>query len=297
MSHIPVLLDDVLTGLAPQPGNTVLDGTLGRGGHAAALAARIGAKGHLVACDRDPAALEGSRALLEASGTPCTLIHSPFSCVFDQLSPEWRFDAVLLDLGVSSPQLDTPDRGFSFMQNGPLDMRMDPTCGPSAREYVAQLSETELADVIYRYGEERFSRKIAKSITERRRKAPINTTEDLATLVRQTIMGHSPIDKATRTFQALRILVNDELGELERFLDKIPSVMRPGGRLGIISFHSLEDRIVKLRFRDWKQDKIGHVLTKKPIIASEQESWRNARARSAKLRIIEFLEPEKSEDS
>ena len=287
-SHIPVLLHEVLTALAPKAGDIFLDGTLGRAGHSIAISRHLGATGRIIGVDRDPQALRESEVLLREVDTPFSLIHSSFSGCFSRLPDTLRFDAALLDLGVSSPQLDNPDRGFSFMRDGPLDMRMDPTQGQSAADVIARLPEQELADVIFRYGEERFSRQIAKRIVETRRNAPITTTSMLADVVRSVIRGYSPIDKATRTFQALRIYVNDEVGELERFLDRIGAYMKPGARLAIISFHSLEDRVVKLRFREWQDAGIAQVMTRKPIVAGEVSVAENPRARSAKLRLAVF---------
>ncbi|MHC4887429.1 MAG: 16S rRNA (cytosine(1402)-N(4))-methyltransferase RsmH, partial [Planctomycetota bacterium] len=201
-----------------------------------------------------------------------------------------RLDRVLLDLGVSSIQLDTAERGFSFRQDGPLDMRMDPSSGESAAELIQRLPEEELANLIYRYGEERLSRRVAKRIVEARRERSIKTTGELAEIVRRAIPGRSRIDKATRTFQALRIAVNDELGELQSSLDSVPMLLAPGGRFAVISFHSLEDRMVKLAFRDYASGGDFRVLTRKPIVAGSEEERLNARSRSAKLRVLERLE-------
>jgi 16S rRNA (cytosine1402-N4)-methyltransferase len=280
-----VLPAEVLTLLAPAPGQTLVDATVGAGGHARLLAERLGPTGRLIGLDRDPTMLELARSRLE--GLPVTLVHASF----DQLRQVLgdldlaAVDGVLADLGVCSDQLDLPERGFSFQQTGPLDMRLDPTQGEPAATLLRRRSERELADLFWQYGEERFSRRIARRIVETRKEAPLETTEQLAELVRRCVprpRGRRPgIDPATRVFQALRIAVNDELGALEGFLAVLPRCVQPGGRAAVISFHSLEDRRVKHAFRD--RDR-WEVLTRKPVQAGEDEVRANPRARSAKLR-------------
>ncbi|QEH38676.1 Ribosomal RNA small subunit methyltransferase H [Aquisphaera giovannonii] len=291
--HRPVLLDEVIAHLGPGEGMTLVDGTAGAGGHTAALARRVGATGRVIGLDRDPAMLALARAA--TAGLPVTLVHSPYSAireVLDELGIA-EVHGIVLDLGLSSDQLAWADRGFSFATDGPLDMRFDSggdpdrPPGPTAAELVATLPEAELARVFFEYGEERFSRRIARRILEVRRAEPIRTTRQLAELVRRSIPGkfrHGPIDPATRVFQALRIAVNEELDHLDATLKALPDVLAPGGRAAIISFHSLEDRRVKWAFRN---DPRLAVLTKKPVTATAQEVSVNPRARSAKLRVAE----------
>ncbi len=284
--HIPVLLPEVLEWLAPQPGQVIVDGTLGGGGHTRALAERVSPGGRVIAIDRDPsAALAAQVSLAGLSVTVVQANFCDFPEVLDGLGIE-LVDGILLDLGLSSDQLADAQRGFSFSADGPLDMRFDPLRGEPAWRLVNRLSEKSLADVVFHYGEERYSRRIAKAIVEQRRRQPIQTCADLAEIVRRCV-PRSPrerIDPATRTFQALRIAVNDELRSLERVLKRIPERLRFGGRACVISFHSLEDRRVKEAFRD---DPRYHPLTRKPIIAAEESLAANPRARSAKLRVAE----------
>lgn len=284
--HVPVMAEEVLTVLAPEPGMTMVDATAGAGGHARLLAERLDASGQLILLDRDASMLELARRRL--AGVTCTIRY--FQASFDQLRPVLdsagieAVDGVLADLGICSAQLDDAERGFSFQRVGPLDMRLDPTVGEPARMLVQRLSEQELADIFFQYGEERHSRRIARKIVEVRQRQPLETTEALAALVRSCLphpRGSRPtIDPATRVFQALRIAVNDELAALEGLLATLPRCLKPGGRVAIISFHSLEDRRVKHAFRteDWE------VLTRRPLEAREEEIRRNPRARSAKLR-------------
>ncbi len=285
--HRPVLLDAVLEWLAPGPGSVVVDGTVGAGGHATEIARRVGPGGRVIGLDRDPSMLDLARAT--TAGLPVTLVHTGYDRtgeVLDELGIG-PIDGLLLDLGLSSDQLAWTDRGFSFARDGPLDMRFDPTADTTAADLLARLGESDLADLIYQLGEERFSRRIARRIVERRKVTPLRTTADLADLVRRAIPGGrrgQPIDPATRTFQALRIAVNDELGRLDAALAGLARWLRPGGRAAIISFHSLEDRRVKLAFRD---DPALAVLTKKVVTASPAEVADNPRARSAKLRVAE----------
>lgn len=283
--HVPVLPAEVLHALEPAPGQTLVDATVGAGGHTRLLAERVAPAGRVVGLDQDPAMLELARPRLE--GLPVTLVHANFDRLRDVLDDLGigAVDGVLADLGFASDQVEAAERGFSFQEDGPLDMRLDPTRGEPASALLRRLNERDLADLIYQYGEERFSRRIARKIVEVRRRTPLETTAQLAGLVRSCLPRpkgrRPPIDPATRTFQALRIAVNDELGALDRLLAALPGCVRPGGRAAIISFHSLEDRRVKQAFRDrsaWE------VLTAKPVQATEEELRGNPRARAAKLR-------------
>ena len=286
--HRPVLVEEVLAWLAPRDGAIIVDGTVGGGGHAAALARVVGPSGRVIGLDRDPAMLALAREVLH--GLPATLIHAAYSevrLVLDELKID-RVDGVLLDLGLSSDQLAWEFRGFSFAADGPLDMRFDANSeGPRAADLVNRLSADELAKLFWEFGEERFSRRIARRIVETRQMQPFRTTSQLADLVRRSVpprSRHGPIDPATRVFQALRIAVNDELDQLDAALAVIPEVLQVGGRIAVISFHSLEDRRVKWAF---KKDPRLTVLTKKPLTATAQEVAVNPRARSAKLRVAE----------
>lgn len=287
--HLSVLPVEVLALLNPAPGQVFVDATVGGGGHTRLLAERLLPGGRLIGLDGDAAMLELARRRL--ADLPVTLVQVPFSRLREVLDEQGiaAVDGVLADVGVCSDQLDDPQRGLSFTQAGPLDMRLDPTTGEPASALLRRLNERDLADLIWRYGEERFSRRIARRIVEVRRQAPLETTEELADLVRRCVprpprsakRRKPPIDPATRVFQALRIAVNDELGELERLLKILPACVRPGGRAAVISFHSLEDRLVKTAFRDRSQ---WEALTRKPVQAGEEEVKNNPRARSAKLR-------------
>jgi len=280
--HQSVLPAEVVRLLDPKPGETWIDCTTGGGGHARAIAERVGPAGRVIGLDQDETMLALARPRLE--GLPVQLVKANF----DQL-PELldnlgigTVDGLLADLGFSSDQLDDPARGLSFREDGPLDMRLDPTSGQTAADLVNAMSEKALADLIYEYGEERKSRWVAKRIVERRATKPFETTADLADLVRRCVPRSGSLDPATRTFQALRIAVNDELGSLERLLSVLPKRIASGGRAGIISFHSLEDRRVKHAFR---VPEVWKVLTKKPVEAADDETAQNPRSRSAKLRV------------
>jgi 16S rRNA (cytosine1402-N4)-methyltransferase len=285
--HIPVLPAEVVASLAPQPGQTIVDGTLGGGGHTRLLAERVGDSGRVIALDRDSSAL--ARAERELAGLPVMIAHSNF-CNLPEVLAEVgipRVDGILLDIGLSSDQLADRERGFSFDDDGPLDMRFDVDHGEPAYRLLARMTERSLADVIYQFGEERFSRRIAREIVARRSTEPVRTASQLAELVRRCVPrtpDSERIHPATRTFQALRIAVNDELKSLDIALRRLPDCLAPGGRLAIISFHSLEDRRVKDAFRD---DARLKNLTRKPITASEAEIAANPRSRSAKLRVAE----------
>jgi 16S rRNA (cytosine1402-N4)-methyltransferase len=281
--HIPVLADEVIRLLEPKPGQIVVDGTLGAGGHARLLAERVGPTGRVIGIDQDVAMIDLARPRL--ADLPVTLIHASFDQLREVLNAQGisAIDAVLADLGICSDQLDDSGRGFSFQQDGPVDMRLDRTCGGPASDVLARAPERELADLIFRYGEERYSRRIARRIVEARKTGLPQTTGELAALIRRCVPRSHGIDPATRTFQALRIAVNDELGALERLLKQLPDCVKPGGRAAIISFHSLEDRRVKQAFRsvDWT------VFTSKPVTAGHEETRDNPRSRSAKLRVAQ----------
>jgi 16S rRNA (cytosine1402-N4)-methyltransferase len=304
VGHVPVLLKEAIDFLAVQRGGTYLDATVGLGGHSYEIAKRLGAPGHLIGFDKDPKALEvASRRLLVASQSDSqelatsdqrlatsdwptvTLLHASFAEVGERIAPA-SLDGLLADLGVSSLQLADPARGFSFQAEGPLDMRMNPMSGETAEQVVNHLDERELADVIYEFGEERRSRRIARAIVRSR---PIQTTKQLVDVISAAArsMKHERIHPATRTFQALRIYVNRELDDLKALLEAAPRVLKPGGRLVVISFHSLEDRIVKDAMRDGAKQGMYRVLTKKPLTATEEEIAANPRSRSAKLRAAE----------
>ena len=277
-----MLPEETLRFLDPQPGEIWVDGTTGGGGHARLIGERIGPAGRLIALDQDPTMLALAKQRLDA--LPVTMVHANFDQlqeVLQNLGVE-MVNGVLADLGFSSDQVNDPARGLSFKQNGPLDMRLDAGIGSTAADLVNTMSEAGLADMIFEYGEERKSRWVAKRIVERRKDRKFETTEDLAELVRKCVPRSGKIDPATRVFQALRIAVNDELGALDRLLAVLPHVLAPGGRAGIISFHSLEDRRVKQAFR---KDDVWKVLTKKPAEATDAETARNPRSRSAKLRV------------
>jgi 16S rRNA (cytosine1402-N4)-methyltransferase len=290
--HVPVLLDEVLEYLNVRPGGVIVDATLGLAGHSTAIAKRLGGKGKLIGFDRDPEAMAKAKVRLEelsaelgAEMPEVVYIAKAFSEAASEIEPG-SLDGLLADFGVSSLQLDEAHRGFSFRTDGPLDMRMDTRSGETAEQVVNQEDENELADLIYEFGEERRSRRIARAIVRAR---PITTTAELARIVSAEAppMKGEKIHPATRTFQALRIRVNDELGEIQSLLKSAGSLLKPGGRLVLISFHSLEDRLVKDAFKAAKDAKVFEVLTKKPVIAAEQEQMRNPRSRSAKMRAAE----------
>jgi 16S rRNA (cytosine1402-N4)-methyltransferase len=290
--HIPVLLDEALNFLNVRPGGVYVDATLGLGGHSAEIARRLGPEGRLICFDRDPDAMAKGRARLdevaaELGSQMPRLEFQPraFSEAADAIAPG-SLDGLLADFGVSSMQLDEVHRGFSFRSEGPLDMRMDPRSGVTAEQVVNQEDEDRLADLIYEFGEERRSRRIARAIVRAR---PITTTAELARVVAAAApaMKGEKIHPATRTFQALRIRVNDELGEIQSLLKSAESLLKPEGRLILISFHSLEDRLVKDAFKAAKDKRVFEVLTKKPVTATDAEIKRNPRSRSAKLRAAE----------
>jgi 16S rRNA (cytosine1402-N4)-methyltransferase len=283
-SHEPVLLEEAMDLLAVSPGGLWVDGTVGLGGHAAEILRRSAPDGRLLGVDRDGETLAEARAALAAFGERARLMHADFRRLPDLMSPA-STNGILLDLGVSSRQLDEAGRGFSFRTEGPLDMRMDRSAGPTAADVVNRMREAELADLIYRFGEEPKSRRVARAIVEARRRAPIRSTSALAEVVRRAARGRAGLDPATRTFQALRIHVNRELERLGEALAEVAGLLAPGGRLAVIAFHSLEDREVKQTFRALAQRGF-RLLTKKPVRPSAGEVARNPRSRSARLRAI-----------
>lgn len=304
-AHIPVLFREVVDLLAPSPGETLIDCTAGLGGHAAAIAHHLGPRGRVILFDLDPDNLRRAEARVRAALHPADPAAATVVGVranFAQ-APSWaathavRADIVLADLGFASTQVDDPQRGLSFRQPGPLDMRLDPHAPVTAAELVNSLTERELADLIFRFGEERHARRIASKLVAERAQAPITTTDRLASIVR-SVVPRTPgsIDGATRTFQALRIATNDELGSLEALLDAVDRWsgrtaedgcwLTPSSRVGIISFHSLEDRPVKQAFAGIVGAGRARAITRKPVVPSDDEQRRNPRSRSAKLRVI-----------
>ena len=303
-AHRPVLLEEVLAGLNVRPDGVYVDGTYGRGGHSQAILERLGTDGRLIAIDKDPQAV----AMAEQTAARDTRFHiergtfAMLGQLAARLGLEGKVDGILLDLGVSSPQLDDARRGFSFLQDGPLDMRMDPDTGMSAAQWLARAEAREIVQVLRVYGEERFAKRIAQAIVDRRVEAPLETTRQLAELVEAAVpMREKHKHPATRSFQAIRIFINRELEDLETVLSQAIDVLAPGGRLAVISFHSLEDRMVKRFIRREYQGEppppglpvmgYGHVPRLRPvgkaIFAGEQEVRENPRARSAVLRFAE----------
>lgn len=287
--HTSVLPAEVMSFLAVKPGMRVVDGTLGGGGHTRLLAEAVGPDGIVIAVDRDPIAIE--RGARELAGLPVRFAQANFRDIPEVLDAVGldAVDAVLLDVGLSSDQLSDESRGFSFDSDGPLDLRFDPTEGEPAWRMVNRMKPESLADIIFEYGEERFSRRIARKIAAVREKQPIRTAREFARIVTSAIPKQHPpprIHPATRTFQALRIAVNEELKSLRIALERIPTRLVPGGRLAVISFHSLEDRLVKQAFRNTQ---VWECLTRSPIEASNEEVLRNPRSRSAKLRAAARL--------
>ena len=302
LKHIPVMLGEAVEGLAVQAGGRYLDGTFGRGGHARAVLSRLGPDGRLLLMDRDPKAIATAQAEF-ASDPRVSIRHANFSTMAEWDETAGGLDGILLDLGVSSPQLDEAARGFSFMADAPLDMRMDTTQGESAADFLAHASEKEIADVLWIYGEERFSRKIARAIVEDRAENPITRTGQLAGLIERVVGRREPgKHPATRSFQALRIRVNGELDALAQGLESALELLKVGGRLSIISFHSLEDRAVKLFIRD-HSGRVQGSRRGPPVAAaparlaavgkaqfpSDEELSVNPRSRSAVLRVAEKL--------
>jgi 16S rRNA (cytosine1402-N4)-methyltransferase len=289
--HEPVMVAEVLEHLAPERGGIFVDCTVGYGGHTRAILDAGAAT--VIGFDRDASALAEARTSLAAYGSRLMLRHSDYRQLDEALDAEGigAVDGLLADLGVSSMQLDSPGRGFSFRRDEPLDMRMDTTTGQTAADAIRDADERTLADVIYEYGEDRHARRIARAITEARTRAPIATTGQLADIVRRAVprRGYTRIDPATRTFQAIRIWLNRELEGLDQFLGRAAGRLKPGGRMAVISFHSLEDRIVKHTLRALQAAGGAGITvrTKRPIVPTEAEVERNPRARSAKLRAAE----------
>jgi len=302
--HAPVMLDEVLAALAPRPDGFYVDATFGRGGHARAILARLGERGALLAIDRDPEAVTAARAML-ADEPRATVLHTPFSRLGEAIDAAGRLaDGILLDLGVSSPQLDDAARGFSFLRDGPLDMRMDPAAGPSAAAWLSCAKDGEIVQVLQEYGEERYARRIARAIVAARGATPIVTTRQLAEIVAAAHPAWEPgRHPATRSFQAIRIHVNGELAALGQALGQALAVLAAGGRLAVISFHSLEDRIVKRFIRDHARGEqfprgvpVPQAQLRPPLRAvgralqpGAAELEQNPRARSAVLRVAERL--------
>jgi 16S rRNA (cytosine1402-N4)-methyltransferase len=303
--HVPVLLKEAIDFLAIRRGGTYIDATVGLGGHSYEIAKRLGAQGRLIGVDKDPAALEVAKAVVSRRSPVSSeadvaidwpqveLVHGSFAGLADDrqlATTDSKVDGILADLGVSSLQLDNAERGFSFQAEGPLDMRMNTQSGQTAEQVVNQVDEVTLANLIYEFGEERRSRRIARAIVRSR---PIRTTAQLAEIVsaaaRPMNQAERRIHPATRTFQALRIFVNRELDDLRALMESAPQLLKPGGRLVIISFHSLEDRIVKDALREGTKRGHYRLLTKKPVTAREEEIDRNPRSRSAKLRAAERI--------
>jgi 16S rRNA (cytosine1402-N4)-methyltransferase len=302
--HVPVLADEVVAALAPRPGETVVDATFGAGGHSSLLAARLQGSGKLIAIDRDPTVAPFFERFRRGTGVKARLLHGEFSATLEQLAANGvRADVVLLDLGVSSMQLDRPERGFSYAVDAPLDMRMDPGAETSAEDVVNDLDERELSDIFKRYGEERYARQIARAIVKRRREQRFERTGDLVDVIKAAIPAPARFGEghpAKRVFQALRIEVNDELGAVERALPAVLEMLRSGGRLGVISFHSLEDRLVKQFLRREEQgctcppdfpicvcgsEPTMRATPRRAIRPTAAEIARNPRAQSARLRV------------
>ena len=305
LAHTTVLLNETVDGCVTDPDGIYVDGTFGRGGHSRQLLSKLSDKGRLVGFDKDPLAIASGKEL-EAEDPRFTIVQSSFADLVTELKQLGidRVTGILLDLGVSSPQLDDAERGFSFMKDGPLDMRMNPGAGMSAAEWVARTSEAEIARVLYEYGEERFGRRMARALVEARKNEEITRTSQLAEIIKQANPAwEKHKHPATRAFQAIRIAVNNELGDLEVVLADSVDLLQPGGRLSVISFHSLEDRMVKRFIRAQEkgkdlppglpvmEDQLGKTMKKvgKAIMPGRDEIERNQRARSAVLRIAERL--------
>src|SRR5215471_8570772 len=302
--HVPVLADEVLAALAPRPGQTIIDCTFGAGGHSRLLATRLRGDGKLIAIDRDPTVAPYFERLRRSTPIKLRLLHGEFSQVLEQLAANGvRADAVLLDLGVSSMQLDRPERGFSYAADAPLDMRMDPSADLTAADVVNDMNEWELADIFRRYGEERYARQVARAIVRRRTTQPFERTGDLVEVVKQAMPAPARFGEghpAKRVFQALRIEVNDELGALERALPAALEMLRPHGHLAVIAFHSLEDRIVKRFLRDGEHGctcppdfpvcacgstPTLRAIPRRAIRPTAAEIARNPRSASARMRV------------
>jgi len=289
--HIPVMVEEVMTFLRCEPGHTYADATLGGGGHAFEILKRSAPDGMLIGMEWDEEALSEARKTLLSFGDRVKLFRENFVHLSDVMKPE-SADGVLLDLGLSSIQLEKEERGFSFRGEGPLDMRMDQRMDETAADLVNNLSSEELESILFQYGEERWAKRIVRALVEEREREPIRTTQSLRKIVHRAIPRrfHSRrIDPATRTFQALRIRVNEELENLQKILQTGWKILKKGGRMCVISFHSLEDRMVKETFRSLEKQGKVVILTKKPVTPSEEEQKRNPRSRSAKLRCAERI--------
>ncbi len=290
-AHVSVLLDEVVSWLWPRAGGRYVDATVGNGGHAAAVLAASSPAGRLLGLDADPVAVTVARSHLASFGDRATIVNASFREMADVVEANafGPVDGIVMDLGISSRQLDVGGRGFSFRHDEPLDMRFDPTRGESAADVLNRADEAEIADILYQFGEEYKSRRVARAIVRQREQAPIATTQDLVHAVEYALgPKRGRTHPATKSFQALRIAVNDELGALDVALPMAARLLSPGGRLAVIAFHSLEDRRVKQFFRAAGSDEAPLAeLTRKPIVPSAEESARNPRARSAKLRVAE----------
>jgi 16S rRNA (cytosine1402-N4)-methyltransferase len=290
--HTSVLLNEAVEWLEPGPGKIIIDGTAGLGGHAARILEKLGSSGRLIGFDKDAEALEIAKKNLSNFGDRVMLVNDDYKNIATKLKEMGiaKADGILLDLGVSSFQLDKATRGFSFKEGGPLDMRMDQSQHLTAKEIVNHYPKQELLEILWRLGEERYARRIVDKIIETREAHDIETTDELASLVSQAVpkeYRYGRIHPATRTFQAIRIAVNSELDALEEFLSHATEYLGMGGKIVIISFHSLEDRAVKWSFRKFQNEGIGKILTKKPLLPSETEMSANPRARSAKMRVFQ----------
>jgi len=286
--HVPVMLSEVMQLLNPRPGETIVDATVGCGGHAEAIQRALGETGRLIGVDRDPAMAERARERLADTGHPATcVLNNSFSELNEILAGQACLaDGILLDLGVASPQIDDGERGFSYRADGPLDMRMSPD-GGSALDWINSAPEKEIADVLYQYGDERHSRRIARAVVRSRRETRIRRTVELAEIIRRAApRGARRLHPARRSFQAIRIYINREMDHLERFLNILPGLLNTDGRCVVISYHSLEDRRVKNAFRDGKRAGQYDVLTRKPLRPSDAEVRANPRSRSARVRAI-----------
>ncbi len=294
MIHVPVMLEEVMAYLQPKDNGVFIDGTLGMGGHAKAILEKLGSGGRLIGFDKDMQALSIARKNLKDFTERCEFIHSDYRYM-DQVCQDlniFNVDGILLDIGISSFQMDDGQRGFSIKEDGPLDMRMDQDNPISAYDLVNSLSEKEISSILKDYGEERWHHSIARHIVGERLKKPIETTKELERVIFKSIprrRNWQKIHPATRTFQAFRIAVNRELESLELVLDRCVQLLKPTGRLGVIAFHSLEDRIVKHRFRAFARENQVRLVFKKPLRSTEEENKKNYRARSARFRVIERI--------
>jgi len=292
--HVPVMLGEVIEYLQPKPGGVFIDGTLGMGGHAKAILTKLGSRGQLIGFDKDAKALAAAQENLKDFTEQCHFIHSDYRYM-NQVCQDLNIsnvDGILLDVGVSSFQMDDVQRGFSIKEDGPLDMRMDQDNPITAYDLINSLSEKEISSILKNYGEERWHHSIARHLVEARLKKPVETTKELERIVFSSIprrKNWQKIHPATRTFQAFRIAVNRELESLEAVLENCVRLLKPGGRLGVIAFHSLEDRIVKHKFRASAKENSGNLIFKKPLRPSDDESQENYRARSARFRVIERI--------